>query len=112
MAKPYNAAWNFLHKQIGHVITNWDWKELGGGTGTYVHNHIPMLNTRVVLSTNPQIVDKALHETNKQKGEIQVSMSHMKSTLYTLPHTSTILQVKQIQALIQHQKELSPNAHI
>lgn len=112
MAKPYNAAWNFLCKQIGHVITNWDWKELEGGTGTYVHNHIPMLNTRVVLSTNPQIVDKALHETNKQKGEIQVSMSHMKSTLYTLPHTSTILQVKQIQALIQHQKELSPNAHI
>lgn len=112
MAKPYNAAWNLLRKQIGHVITNWDWKELGGGTGTYVHNHIPMLNTRVVLSTNPQIVDKALHETNKQKGEIQVSMSHMKSTLYTLPHTSTILQVKQIQALIQHQKELSPNAHI
>lgn len=112
MAKPYNAAWNFLHKQIGHVITNWDWKELGGGTGTYVHNHIPMLNTRVVLSTNPQIVDKALHETNKQRGEIQVSMSHMKSTLYTWPNTSTILQVKQIQALIQHQKELSPNAHI
>lgn len=112
MAKPYNAARNFLRKQIGHVITNWDWKELGGGTGTYVHNHIPMLNTRVVLSTNPQIVDKALHENNKQKGEIQVSMSHMKSTLYTLPSTSTILQVKQIQALIQHQKELSPNAHI
>lgn len=50
----------------------------------------------------------------KKKGEIQVNMPHMKSTWYTLPNTSSILQVKQIQALSQHQKELcmSPNAHI
>lgn len=94
---------NFLHKQAGHVITNSNWKELGGRRGTYVHNHIPMLNTK--RGTNPQIVDTALHENNEQKGEIQVSMSHVKSTLYTLPNTSSILQIR-LQALFQDQKGL------
>lgn len=74
----------------------------------------PCSMPRAELSTNPQRVDTELHENKKEKGEIQVSMPHMESTWCTLPNTSGILQVKQIQALSQHQKELcmSPNAHI
>lgn len=64
---------------------------------------LPCLIPRAV--TNPQRADEALHE-NKRKGEIHFSTSHVKNMGYTLPSTGNIFYAKQIQGLIQCQKEL------